>query len=405
MHKILQNYNCRTAGATPMKRCLIITLFCLGLLSFAPVKADQNQVTVVKTPGQGIQPQAALDAKGNLHLLYFQGQASGGNLMYVRRDFDKTVFSQPVQVNSQEGSAVATGTIRGGHLALGKNGRVHVAWNGSMQALPKNLLAGVPMLYSRLNNAGTAFEPQRNLMTTSALLDGGGSLAADGVGNVYVAWHALGQEFAQGEDKRRVWVSISGDDGKTFAAEKPAWNENTGACGCCGMRGFADREGNAYFVYRAASDKIKRGMVLLKSQDRGRSFAGVRLDNWEIATCPMSSEAFAEGPSGIYTAWENDGQIYFLRLQHGKLAIENPKAVPGEGRNRKHPALAINKMGDMIIVWTEGTGWNRGGDLAWQVFDKAGDPTAESGRRPGAIPVWGLPAVIAEADGRFTIFD
>lgn len=29
---------------------------------------------------------------------------------------------------------------------------------------------------------------------------------------------------------------------------------------------------------------------------------------------------------------------------------------------------------------------------------------AESGRQPGAVPVWGLPAVVAEPDGRFTIF-
>jgi hypothetical protein len=57
----------------------------------------------------------------------------------------------------------------------------------------------------------------------------------------------------------------------------------------------------------------------------------------------------------------------------------------------------------MILVWTEGTGWERGGALAWQVYDKDGQPTGEAGRRDGAIPVWSLPAVITEADGRFTI--
>jgi hypothetical protein len=75
---------------------------------------------------------------------------------------------------------------------------------------------------------------------------------------------------------------------------------------------------------------------------------------------------------------------------------------PGNGTNRKHPALAFNKNGDMILVWTEGTGWERGGALAWQVYDKNMQPT-ESGSRAGAIPVWGLPTVVAELDGRFTI--
>jgi hypothetical protein len=51
--------------------------------------------------------------------------------MYVRREGG----SSPIRsVNGQEGSAIATGTIRGGHIALGKNGRVHVGWNGSHKA-------------------------------------------------------------------------------------------------------------------------------------------------------------------------------------------------------------------------------------------------------------------------------
>jgi hypothetical protein len=372
------------------------------VISFAvPIARGDTQVAVHKTPGNGIQPQAVIDAKGNLHVLYFQGTAEGGNLMYVRREAGK--FSQPVRVNSQEGSVIATGTIRGGQIALGKNGRVHVAWNGSSKAEPKDPIAGTPMLYARLNDAGTEFEPQRNLMTRSSVLDGGGSLAADSKGNVYVAWHALGQGLERGEGNRRVWVAISNDEGKMFATEKPAWNENTGACGCCGLRGFCDSKGNVYVVYRAASEDVNRGMYLLRSDDQGKSFAGVQVDQWKIATCPMSSEAFAEGPTGVFVAWETQGQIYFAHIQIGRAAIDEPKAVPGQGGSRKHPALAVNKNGDLIVVWTEGTGWNRGGDLAWQVYDKAGDPTPERGRLPGAVPVWGLPTAVAEPDGRFTV--
>ena len=383
-----------------MQRLFIMAMW-FGLAG--SIHAGEKLVSVHKTPGHGIQPQAVVDEKDNLHLLYFHGEAKGGNLMYVRRDAGKHAFSQALRVNSQEGSAIATGTIRGGHIALGKNGRVHVAWNGSHKAEPKNPISGMPMMYARLNDAGTAFDSQRNLMTKSAILDGGGSLAADSKGNVYVAWHALGQELAKGEDNRKVWVAISNDEGKTFAAEKSAWNENTGACGCCGLRGFADLKGNTYFVYRAASEKINRGMYLIQSADQGKSFSGVQMDNWKIDTCPMSSEAFAEGRSGVYTAWDTQGQIYFARIQSGKAAVDTPKAAPGHGGNRKHPALAVNKNGDVIVVWTEGTGWNRGGDLAWQVYDKFGKATAESGRRQAAIPVRRLPTVVAEPDGRFTI--
>ena len=378
---------------------MFIALGCYVFLA-SSINAD---VVLTKTPDRGIQPQAVMDAEGNLHLLYFTGDPKNGNLMYTRRDAGKKNFSQAIPVNSQDGSAIAIGTIRGGHLALGKNGRVHVAWNGSGKAEPKNPIQGVPMLYARLNDQGTAFEKQRNLMTKSAVLDGGGSLTADSQGNVYVAWHGLDAKLEKGEQNRKVFVSISSDDGKTFAAEKPAWDKNTGACGCCGMRGFTDLKGNAYFVYRAAGEKSNRGMVALKSSDQGKSFAGQQLDNWKIDSCPMSSEAFAEGPKGVCVAWDNDGQIFFRNrffLTTNEIVL--PSAAPGKGGNRQHPALAFNKNGDMILVWTEGTGWDRGGALAWQVYDKAGAP-GESGRRAGAVPVWGLPTVIAEANGSFTI--
>jgi hypothetical protein len=380
-------------------RHLIIAL----ALFFSLVSAACADVTVVKTPERGIQPQAVMDARGNLHLLYFQGDPKAGNLFYVRREAGKSAFSRPLKVNSQDGSAIAVGSIRGGHLALGKNGRVHVSWNGSMKAEPKNPIMGTPMLYSRLNDAGAAFEPQRNLMTKSAILDGGGSLAADSAGHVYVGWHGLDAKLVKGEGNRKLWVSVSGDEGQTFAPEKPAWDEPTGACGCCGIRGFADSKGDAYFLYRAASEKINRGMYLLRSIDHGKSFAGMRLDHWQITSCPMSTEAFAEGPSGIVAAWDNEGQIFFVNMQAGKLAGA-PVPLPGGAGDRQHPALAVNKDGAMILVWTEGAGWNRGGALAWQVYDKAGHPTALAGRRAGAVPVWGLPSVVAEKDGNFTIF-
>jgi len=80
-------------------------------------------------------------------------------------------------------------------MALGRNGRVHVAWNGSAAATPMgpvNAESGrreSSMLSSRLKDDGTGFEPERSLMTHTFGLDGGGTVAADADGNVYVAWH------------------------------------------------------------------------------------------------------------------------------------------------------------------------------------------------------------------------
>ena len=121
-----------------------------------------------------------------------------------------------------------------------------------------------------------------------------------------------------------------------------------------------------------------------------------------IAACPMSTLCLAEGPSGIVAAWDTEGQIYFASVKSGSAEVAQPLSAPGTGKARKHPAIAFNAQGEMILVWTEGTAWQKGGDLVWQEFDKSGKPTNEKGRVERGIPVWGLPTVVTKQAG-FTI--
>ena len=67
------------------------------------------------------------------------------------------------------------------------------------------------------------------------------------------------------------------------------------------------------------------------------------------------------------------------------------------------PPIAVAPGGETILVWAEDTGWQKGGSLAWQVFDADGQPIDEPGRLEGGVPAWGLPTVVAQPDGGFTI--
>jgi hypothetical protein len=46
--------------------------------------------------------------------------------------------------------------VEGAQLALGKGGRVQVAWNGSDKATPKNPIEGSPMLSTRMKRCAEA---------------------------------------------------------------------------------------------------------------------------------------------------------------------------------------------------------------------------------------------------------
>ena len=350
-----------------------------------------------------------MDAAGTLHMVYFSGEPGAGNLYYVRSsDFGKS-FSAPIQVNRQPGSAIATGTIRGAQIAVGRNGGVHVAWNGSDAAAPKappnpkTGRASSPMLYTRSLPNGSAFAPQRNLITATTNLDGGGSVAADTKGGVYVAWHgnAVGDDGS--EANRRVWLRRSLDDGATFERERPVSPPSTGACGCCGLRIASLSTGTLHLLYRSAAEMTNRDVYALSSTDRGQTFRGDRLHPWSIAACPMTSMSILATRERVLGAWETAGQVFYGDIRSPASNGRALSGAPGDGTGRKHPRLASNEEGDTLFVWTEGMSWGRGGSVAWQLFDRAVTPIGSTGRRAG-VPVWSFAATVAEPDGSFTIF-
>ena len=383
-------------------RFSLLLLSCF--LSFGLTAAESERVKLVRTPDGGIQPQAAVDSQGVVHLICYKGDAGGGDIFYVRQGPGQETFSKPIPVNSQPRNAMSAGTIRGAHLAAGKNGRVHVAWDGMGKGGVRPTINGTkvtPFLYTRLNDAGTGFEPERNLITFAAGLDGGGSVAADNQGNVYAFWHASKPGDTNGEAGRAVFVAHSADDGKTFAPEKLATAKPTGACGCCGMKAFADDAGNVFALYRAASEKVNRGEILLLSGNHGADFEIALEHPWKIASCPMSSAFLSETKAGMLATWETERNIYFARVNPKTLKVSEPVSPAGSAK-RKHPVAVGNARGEVLLAWTEGTGWLKGGGVAWQLYDQAGKATPEKGRADG-VPVWSLVTAFAQLDGNFVI--
>ena len=397
-------------GALPSstRRQFMLGAAVAAAVPLSAASSDKSLVRIVPVPSGGIQPQVAV-SEGVVHLIYFGGDPKHGDVFYARSEDAGSAFSSPVRVNSQAGSAIAIGAIRGAQISVGKRKRVHVSWNGSDAAEPRGPMnpeagkPGSPMLYARLNDQGTAFEQQRNLMRETFGLDGGGSIAADLRGNVYAGWHGKAPGARPGEAGRQVWIARSLDEGRTFAKERPVSQEPTGACGCCGMRLFADSHGVIHGLYRSATEDIHRDIYVLRSEDRGDSFSVALLHPWKINACPMSSMSLIEAGKDVVGAWETQTQVYFAPVSKGvdaaKAATVEP---PGENPKRKYPALARNGRGETLLAWIEGSGWQRGGILGWQIFDPVGRPTAACDDRRN-VPTWSFPAAFARPDEGFTI--
>lgn len=385
-----------------------------------PAVTAAPRVELLPAPGKGLQPQVAVAPDGTVWLLTLTGSESASDID-VRKSTDGGVtWSAPIRVNSRPGSAIAAGTIRGPHFAVGKAGRLHVAWMGSAKAEPRAPGKASPMLYARSTADGAGFEPQRNLITDAVGLDGGGTVAADAAGRVWVAWHADG-ERGGGEGNRRVVVRRSVDDGETFEPEQTA-DSGRGTCGCCGMRGLV-WGGRLWLLYRSAEGGLNRDMRMVSSPvaDQFADTANPKarparvpgtsrwtvheVEGWRLAKCAMSTVALVTAADGAIAGWETEGRVRFGRLdaRNGTVGLPvTPDGKSDERDPRKHVTFAVNGAGQVLAVWTQGASFQRGGTLGWQVFDAKGGALTTPATGP-ALPRFGLPAAFARPDGTFVI--
>lgn len=367
----------------------------LGLGLAAAHSAPPSSPILSRVPNNGIQPQTLVDEKGTVHLLYFSGDAKAGDLYYARRPAGAAIFETPLRVNSMPASAVALGTIRGGQLALGKGGRIHVAWNGANKA--KNH-PGASMFYSRLDPNGAAFEPQRDVMTFTGGLDGGGSVTAEQDGTVYVAWHGIARP-GESESSRSLFLARSRDEGQTFERERDINPEPTGACACCGLKVVSDH-GWLFVLYRAAREGTERDERLIGSHDQGETFRPLFAHPWKGTTCPMSSAWLAPATHATLAAWENRGRIWLTRVNPESAGTSEPFSPPGS--SQKYPVTAASASGTLLVAWVEGAGWQKGGALCWQFFDPEGKALSPPGHTNG-VPAWSFAAAWTRAGEGFEI--
>jgi hypothetical protein len=371
--------------------CAVIAFALIGVAASAH-RPSAPTVVLRRVPEGGIQPRAALDGRGVLHLLYFKGEPAGGDLYYVTsRDLGRT-FSTPRRVNSTPASVIATGTMRGGEMAIGRGGRVHVAW----------MVPSRPAVvrYTR-SGANDGFEAERTLTEKMADIDAP-ALAADANGYVYAGWHGHAADAPGNEETRAVWIRVSADDGKTFAQGRPVWQRPTGTCGCCGLDFYASHTGDLFVLYRAALEGVHRDVYLLDSSDHGAHVTGSPVQRWDVNACPMSSMSLAENSSSLFAAWETEGQVYAGAVDRALAAVPSPFSPEPGTLPRKHPRLAVNRDGDVLMAWADGAAWAKGGELRYAIVNSAGK-TVVGDTAVAALPVWSFAAPLAMPDGGFLV--
>jgi hypothetical protein len=194
-------------------------------------------------------------------------------------------------------------------------------------------------------------------------------------------------------------LSISRDEGRTFDAPRRIDPPGMGVCACCGLDAGIGPDGSGWVFVRGAAGKSQRGMQLLSAGAGSLDFQRRALDSWDLNQCPMSTARLSGFGGRSLAVWLSEG-----RIRLGRMGVtDSVRALSESGRKANHPVVVpLEGSGSLVVAWTEGTAWQRGGDLAWRTVGADASQDSPVQRLPG-VPVWGSVAAWREADGHVTV--
>ena len=373
------------------------------LLLLALSSSLSAQVTEIACPNGGIQPRLQRTADGVLHLVYFTGQPTSGDLYYVRSEDDGATFGPALRVNAKEGAVDASGPARGGAIVVDASGGVHVAWLGAKEAAPDLVPEGRAILYSRLPAGAQEFEAMRHL-SKSRLDPRTAPTLVVGLGKLYVFWHAEGEALAgasEQEPGRRVYMNESMDLGATFSDPRAVDDERFGVSADCGLSSTFSRKNKLYVMYRSR-DGRDRNLRLLVSEDEGKTFLSSHSADLRQRRTVETTTAMATSTREPVVVIENDGLFWSgINDAAGRMGV--PIAPRKKDVWRSRPTICANDVKAVILAWVEGDEEGDVDRIGWQIFDQVGRFKIDLGYLEGSPSPNTSPAVFARSDNGFTI--
>ena len=331
------------------------------------------EVFVTSTPDGGLQPRLVTAADGGVHLLYFKKRLSApsareGNLYYREYLREERRFGLPVKVSSTAFN-LQTFAIARASMAFDGEGRAHVVWY-----LPRENR----YLYARSDAQRLQFEEQRSLVSEYIEgVDAAADVAAEG-NQVAIVW---GAGALSAEQERTVYARFSDDGGESFGAEQRVGNNDLGACACCSLAAEFDPQGRLSIAYRSAIDGVGRHMQWLTLHAETPSLATANealrgdysplqpLQEWEMSSCPLSTNDFALDTNGEpWVAFETAARIIRLKANGTAAAVQEPATQT----RQKNPSIAVAANGNVLTAWGEAISHSKGGALRAQLEDANG---------------------------------
>jgi len=369
--------------------------------------AAETSIHTYRLPDGAMRPQAAVDASGRVHIVHQSGKARG-ELFYVTHDPEKLSFSAPIAV-LQDAKAMAAGF----NMTVSPKGRVHVitrpnpqyskramgeeAYQAMFQSKQRFFVLRY-MLHSRLNDAGTAFERETNLVGETIGFEGVGAVTVHPkTGFVHAFW--AGQTEPGPEMGRDLYMATSTDEGAHWSQPAKLDIDIEGNCRCCPIQAIIDAEGVMHVIQRnsvkTSATTWDKDTFLLSSVDDGQTWTKRLVQKWENCGCPGAPYSMAQGPKDVVFGFQTRGVASFAHALDPTASV----AAPDSGNATSRPVVAVNKRGEVLFCWIEAQ------DVVWQLYDANNEPMVDkSGRLKGVAAKWSQAALATQANDDFLLY-
>jgi len=390
---------------------------CVGAEAQLPFSAAKN---VSNNTDFSMTPQAAVDAAGNINVVWEDDTANNSNILFGRStDGGLTFLTQPL--------SNTVGYSYSPRICVDSKGAINVVWVDDT--------TGNPVVhFSRSTNGGATFSAPTSLSSVAAY-SASPQIGVDGSGNVSVVWESdsspvgvlfsysadggatfsapanlttnttgsVGPQMAIGVDGsiNVVWeddfnfqsdISFrrSTDGGLNFspAINSPATNLSNNTGNSFGAQVAVDLSGNIEVVW-TDNTSHNNDIFFARSSDGGATFAPTKnLSN--SAGDSGNAQVGVDANGNIYVAWQDNvppafnKDIYFAHSSDGGANFSTTNVSNNSG-NSINPVMNVDAAGGINLVWMDRTPGNasifftRSTDAGATFFSAAQNVSSDSG--------------------------
>jgi hypothetical protein len=301
-------------------------------------------VNLSDDPARSRKPAIAVDGQGNNYVVWFD-DTNGIDGIYFRCSTDYgSSWEEVINYSDHKGSSWYP------DVALDHIGNICVVWD---EWIDKKYDEEPKIYFNHSTDGGATWGGAVNIYNDD--WNSSADIAIDTSGNIYVIWHN-----ASG-DKQRIYCSRSLDNGTT-------WNDPVKISNIKSDRWVftypaiaVDNSGNINTVWHDAPEGNKE-IFFSRSTNHGIS--------WVKAVNISNNPGESENPSievdnagNIYVVWRDDShgndQIYFSRSIDNGLTWNPFKNVSNNSGTSWNPAIAIDSVGNINVVWSDDIGGPR----------------------------------------------